>query len=98
MLRAQIQSERSSSYSWIARTGGGVRINEPPFLIRIVGTTSRMIDQNQYHCQHSWAGTYFPDGTVHMGGAEIFIGPGDGHVPGKSPVRFFGPFHFTLKQ
>src|SRR5262245_10504379 len=57
---SRIQPERSSSYSWIARDEGGVRINNAPFLIRIVGTASQSSpDGKEYKkCQHSWTGIY----------------------------------------
>ena len=68
-----VQSERSSSYSWVARADKGVRINQPPFLMRIVGTAS-ITDGNLFKkCQHSWTGIYGLDDTVEMMGTECYL-------------------------
>jgi hypothetical protein len=72
-----VQWERSSSYSWIARTENGVRINEPPFLLRIVGTSSMTAPAGSRttfkKCQHSWTGIYHPGGLVRMSGTECYF-------------------------
>lgn len=68
-----IQPERSSSYSWVARVEGGVRINQPPFLIRIVATAHRTDGDKFKKCQHTWTGIYFSDDTIRMNGTECYL-------------------------
>lgn len=67
------QPERSSSYSWLAPAEHEWRINQPPFLIRIVGTASKADGDGYQTCQHSWTGVYHSDDTILMSGTECYI-------------------------
>jgi hypothetical protein len=73
-----IQPERSSSYSWLAEAEHEPRLNQPPFLIRIVGTTSRTDGTEYKHCQHTWTGVYLADDSIRMSGTECYVTFTDG--------------------
>jgi hypothetical protein len=87
-----IQPERSSSYSWVARAEKGVRINQPPFLIRIVGTASKTLDHDGRavfaKCQHSWTGVYDGNDVVQMMGTQCYFefDPSTGSLIGEPVV------------
>jgi hypothetical protein len=95
-----VQPERSSSYSWVARTEGGVRVAEPPFLIRIIGTKSQKNkdDQKFWHCQQSWTGTYLQGDVIEMGGTETYLESNDGGATWTTTVRFMGPLQFKCQS
>jgi hypothetical protein len=68
-----VASERSSSYSWVARVANGVWLNQPPFLMRIVSTASKTEGNLFKKSQHSWTGIYGLDDTVEMMGTECYL-------------------------